>query len=417
MHRPLILGFGISGKAAAHYFEKQSVDYLVYDDKLSELEKKFSHGQLVHGDLIEKMAISKVVISPGIDPRHPVYQWAQSKNIPITSELDIALSLTERPVIGITGTNGKTTVTKFISEALSSIGWRAIACGNYGLPLIEALSGETEHTVYCVEVSSYQLELIHQKKFDYGLILNVTQDHLDRYPSMSAYAAAKWRLSHLLKPHGKIWVQRSILATYGFIGDERVIPIEGEDQQWDFLSGYSGRERENYAMAWQVLHAFKMTRCQMVEHLGSFQKPHHRIEFIGAVDGVGFHDDSKGTNVDAVLFALERFMQPVILLAGGKDKNSDYTPWIAPFKKQVKAIVLFGEAKHKISSVLAPYVPTYLVEDLMKAVDTAFSMAKSGDQVLLSPGCSSYDQFKDYQHRAEVFKGAVQALSEGNKNE
>jgi len=342
---------------------------------------------------------------------------ARSKEIPITSELDIALSLTDRPVIGITGTNGKTTVTKLISEGLSSMGWHAIACGNYGLPLIEALSKEEELTVYCVEVSSYQLELIDQKKFDYGLILNVTQDHLDRYSSMRDYAAAKWRLSHLLKPHGKIWVQRAVLATYGLIGHDRVIQIDGEDPAWNFLSGYSGKERENYAMAWQVLHAFNMTPCQMIQTLGSFQKPHHRIEFIGAVKGVGFHDDSKGTNVDAVLFALERFMQPVILLAGGKDKNSDYTPWIEPFKKQVKAIVLFGEAKHKISSVLDPFVPTYLVEDLMKAVDAAFSMAKSGDQVLLSPGCSSYDQFKDYQHRAEVFKGAVQALSEGNKNE
>jgi UDP-N-acetylmuramoylalanine--D-glutamate ligase len=419
MKKSLILGFGVSGKAVAKYFERNQVPYLVFDDKLGAIvNEQFPLAKLIRMEQLDESDFDQLIVSPGINPNHAVFQKAKSLGCEITNELEIAIKLTNRPLIGITGTNGKTTVTKLISEGLCQLGYQAIPCGNYGLPLIEAILEETSQTIYCVEVSSYQLELMQTKKFSYGLILNITQDHLDRYQSMLNYALAKWRLIGLILDGGKIWIQKGVIDQFQFSINNPVIAIKDANlKEANFLADYAFKEKENYFAAFLVLRQYGMDEKGMLLLLQKFQKPEHRIELIKVIDEISYYDDSKGTNVDAVIFAIERFKDKVILLAGGKDKMSDYTPWIGPFKKKVKLLLLYGEAKELIKKALEGTVEIQTVDRLQDAVQLAHMLAEKGDHVVLSPGCSSFDQFKDYKHRAEVFKSLVAALKSREKND
>lgn len=417
MEMSLILGFGVSGKAVARYFEKIKSPYYVFDDHLAAISfSEFPLAIKVSKEEIDSLFFKKLVVSPGVNLNHFVYQRAKSINSEVTNELEIAVQLTKRPLIAVTGTNGKTTVTKLISEGLNQLGYHAIPCGNYGLPLIDAICQEKPNTIYCVEVSSYQLELMQTKRFSYGLILNITQDHLDRYQTMLNYALAKWRLVGLILDQGKIWVQKQVIEQFHFSMSNPTLAISDvEDLRADFLSSYSRKEKENYFSAYLVLKQYGMDEKGMLALLQKFQKPEHRIELIKVIDEISYYDDSKGTNVDAVIFAVERFHDKVILLAGGKDKMSDYTPWIEPFKTKVKLLLLYGEAKELIKKTLEGFVEIKSVDHLHEAVTLAHQYAQRGDHVLLSPGCSSFDQFKDYKHRAEVFKSLVEALKSREK--
>lgn len=411
--KPLILGLGLTGLAVAEFFESKNIPYFACDDKLQKYElSKYKEMEFLNLAEALKVEFDYLVVSPGVNPGHLVYQKAIASSVKIISEIELALDHLSSKVIGITGTNGKTTVTKFLEEGLKKIGFDAIACGNYGKPLISFIGKETPNTVFCCELSSYQLENTFLRKIDYGIILNITQDHLDRYGTMQAYAEAKFHLIDLIKSEGEIFIQKklslqfpnSIHAENIVFYDDRTLPLEG-------LSQFSSREKENWIAAFLILKKFKMTDLQMNELLINFHKPEHRIEHVADVNGVKFYDDSKGTNVDAVIFAVEKFQEPLILLLGGKDKSSDYSPWIEAFKDRVKKVIAFGQAKEKIQGVLNPYYDVAVVENLEDAANLANNSSTAGDIVLLSPGCSSFDQFKDYKHRAEVYRNCIKSFS------
>jgi UDP-N-acetylmuramoylalanine--D-glutamate ligase len=410
----LILGLGISGKACADYFEKQKTQYLAYDDCSKNFNSTtFSFMRLLTHEEIQDVHFDILVVSPGINQRHFLYQRALKEKKKITSELQIALEMVSSKVIGITGTNGKTTVTKFIEEGLKKLNFKAVACGNYGVPLLSILEKIDSSTVIVLELSSYQLETISKQCLHFGVILNITQDHLDRYITIENYAQAKFKMIDLIKEDGKIFIQKEIANQFKVSSSPCIEYFDDQSLSIEALEKYGKKEKENWIGAYLILRHFGFSVSNLIDHLQTFQKPHHRIEYVDEVQGVAYYDDSKGTNVDAVIFALEKFEKDVVLLLGGKDKDSDYSPWIEAFKGKVKKICAYGMSKEKIYQALSSNYPIDLCEDLKEATLSAHQFAKKGDVVLLSPGCSSLDQFKDYIHRSTVFKNCVENLHKG----
>lgn len=410
---PLILGLGASGLACANYFEEEKIPYFVFEEavekvnvKLFPLMKQVSLEEALH------LPFTHLIPSPGVSPLHPLYQKAITEKKVIEGEIELALKIIEGILIGVTGTNGKTTVTKLLAEGFKELGYEAIPCGNFGVPLLSLTRLGDKNKVFCVELSSYQLETVVTKKLDAAVILNITQDHLDRYASIQDYAKAKWRIFDLLKEEKNGFLQKETFENF------KQLPIDPKVQIYDAISmdlpwmrEYAPKERENWIAAFKILQLYGMTEEKMKELLKRFEKPSHRIELIKVIDEISFYDDSKGTNVDAVIFAVEKFSSPVILLVGGKDKESDYSPWIKAFNGKVKKLFAYGAARQKIKETMEPYFSITLTEKLEEATKKAFQCAQKGDVVVLSPGCSSFDQFNDYKHRAKVFKECVLALS------
>ncbi len=413
MKHPLILGLGVTGFAVASYFEKHQIAYYAFDDQIKSCDDfKYPSMQILSKEEANQVFFDVLVVSPGIDPEHFLYKKAQELKIKIVGEIELALGKITSKVIGITGTNGKTTVTKCLQDGLKKLGFNAIACGNYGMPLISLVDEADRNTIFCVELSSYQLETCQSKKLDFGVILNITQDHLDRYKTMEAYAKAKFRMLKMIKPSGKMYIQKKVAADFHHLLQfDHYELLEGQELAGSFFERFGCKERENWAAVYHILKHFGMDLPLLAEFIKEFKKPDHRIELIKVIDEISFYDDSKGTNVDAVIFAVEKFSNPIILLLGGKDKGSDYSPWIQAFKGKVKKIFAYGSAKNIIFNTLSPYFDIEVVEHLEEATQLAYKASSKGDHVLLSPGCSSFDQFKDYKHRAEVFKNCVLTLN------
>jgi UDP-N-acetylmuramoylalanine--D-glutamate ligase len=277
-----------------------------------------------------------------------------------------------------------------------------------------------------VELSSFQLELMKTPVVDIGMILNITPDHLDRYSGVEEYAKAKCRLQDLMKGPGNFWVHdtvakefRSLLnsnyQTYGSGSHcnrwtdkmslkssekiETILPIR--------YRNLGEHESENVLAAWILCRKFGIGSTAFLAGLETFKKPAHRIEFVATLDGVDYFNDSKGTNVDATLKAVEAMTKDVVLIAGGVDKGSSYAPWKKSFRGKVKQVLAIGQAAVKIAAELKPELEVEIVASLQEAVECARRQAKEGMSVLLSPGCSSYDMFKDYAHRGDEFKKFV----------
>jgi len=413
LNKPMILGFGQTGKAVASYLESQHIPYFVTDQK-----EGYSHDEAIVLDF------DLLIVSPGIPKTNLVYAHALKMGICCVGEIELALQLIKIPVIGITGTNGKTTVTKLVSEGLNFLGIKAAPCGNYGVPLISFVELQDQYQVLVCELSSYQLETVSSQKLAHSVILNVTQDHLDRYASMDEYAFAKWKIFDLTLPTGRCVVNSAILEEFHFETTRELISFGKGFLRSDRMSSdcqlflelmkgkVSNREIENWVAAFLLLEPYAMTAKKMIDLLESFEKPVHRIEFVKEIDQIRFYDDSKGTNVDAVIFAVEKFNEPLLLLVGGKDKQSNYQPWIESLKGKVKCMIAFGQAKEKMEKELSSHFSFLRADTLEEATRLAFEKADQGDVVLLSPGCSSFDAFKDYQHRGETFKQTVKTLLE-----
>ncbi len=368
----LILGLGISGKAALEFCQKRGDVVSVYDDKLAP-------------DPVDLEKIELVVKSPGISLDHPLVEEIQNAHIPIIGEIDLALSeLKNKTVYGITGSNGKTTTTLLATHLLKTAGKKAIAVGNIGTPLLSAIQEDAD--CFVVEFSSFQLETIRaQPVLDGAVLLNLTPNHLDRHPSFEAYAAAKLRIKELLKEGAPF-----------YSGPFDMVPIEG----------YYRHDLENIAAA------SALTGIDPTEGLKTFVKPPHRLEFVRNFKNIAFVNDSKATSVDAVLKAVEALPKSVVLIVGGVDKGGEYSIWLPLFREKVRKVFTIGEAAERIEKTLAPRIPVERAGSLEVAVKKAAQFAQSSETVLLSPGCSSYDQFKNYEERGKRFKEIVSTLEE-----
>lgn len=387
MKKVLVIGLGKSGLSALQLLTEQGKEAIGYDD---------AHAQ---NPDIEWTQIAQVVVSPGVPPDHFLYEKAVSLQIEVIGEAELALRSIKQRAVAITGTNGKTTVTLLTEHILKTAGIPARAVGNVGEPL-SALRGSPEE-VLVVELSSFQIETLRTRAFDAAVLLNITPDHLDRYTDMRAYAHAKCALEQCLKEGAPFFVQDAVLQTYGDLFTQPVqqMPVL-------ILPDMARHDRENALAAYALCRCFGVSEASFLRALWTFEKPAHRIEFVSEIDGICYYDDSKGTNVDAVIQAVYAMRGPVILIVGGVDKGASYLPW-AIFKEKVKQILALGQAAKKIAEELEPFFALQVVSSLREAVERARHIAVSGDTVLLSPGCSSYDMFRDYVQRGEEFKRYV----------
>lgn len=446
--RILVIGLGLSGRSAAGFLLQRggcvvgidrNQNLIQTDESIKELCNKGM--QVYHDDamidLWHKIGnFDLIVLSPGVPPSHPCVTAAKIDGIEVIGEIELACrDICVQPskrCVGVTGTNGKTTVTLMIAHILNTAGIKAYALGNVGIPLTSAIDTEAqkEACVFVIELSSFQLEAFTRPCLDVGVLLNITPDHLDRYDSLEAYAAAKISMENCLRSEGQFFVEDKCFHEFQWLFKEHNYPTYGyagncwihtdlnfiylnRNQQFKLPDIYLGREChdvENIMAAYAVCDRLGVSAQKFVEGLRSFKKPPHRIEFVRTVKGIHYYDDSKGTNIDAVVRAVAAMENEVVLVAGGVDKGFPYVSWLKDFKGKVKAICAIGQAAPKIKQDLNSHIPVTLCESLESAVLQATSHALSGYTVLLSPGCASFDMFTDYAHRGQEFQRIVNAL-------
>lgn len=368
----LVIGFGASGRSAAELLRKNGKKALIVDR-----DPKYGFPETV-----EMKEIEQVILSPGIPRSHPLVGEAVERGIEVIGEAEFAFRHLKNRAIGITGTNGKTTTTLMIQHLLERAGKKAVALGNIGRSLSSYALNPNPEDLLVVELSSFQLETMASKCLDAALLLNITPDHLDRYDSVREYAMAKCRIENCLKNDGVLWISNQVVQEAG-----------------DLLRSHNLFGENNAQAAAAVCRHFGIDEID----LSAFRKPAHRIEFVEEWEGIQFYNDSKATNIDSVRYAVAEIDGPIILLAGGVDKGASYRPWIADFCGKVKRIVAFGQAASKIECELKKDIWVDRVEGLHDAIFCAMRSAERGMKILLSPGCSSFDQFRNYEHRGEEF--------------
>jgi UDP-N-acetylmuramoylalanine--D-glutamate ligase len=377
-----------------------------------------------------------VVISPGVSIMiRPVIE-AQARGIEVISEIELAGRFLRAPLIAVTGTNGKTTTTSLIGAMLQAAGKNVFVGGNIGTPLIDCCMRDDPFDYIVAEISSFQLEAIRHFRPFISVLLNVTDDHLDRHASFDEYCAAKARIFVNQRPPDMAVISAddpAVLALAPSISAE-VFYFSSlrscDNGAWyDGLLNYSrleGRRHmsidvkdarlrgahniENMLAAGSVGFMCGLSPDVIRDSLVSFSGLPHRMEFVDEIRGVRFYNDSKGTNVGAVVRSLESIEGPIILIAGGKDKGGSYGPLEALLKSKGKALIVIGEARERIAAELGHAVPTLIVDSLEKAVTEAFAHAHPGYTVLFSPACASFDMFKSYAHRGQCFVDSVKKL-------
>ncbi len=380
-----------------------------------------------------------IVVSPGIPLNIPLLVEAQRAGIKIIGELELAYQLTTVPFIAVSGTNGKTTTTSLIGGILKTAGFKVTVGGNIGFPMSQAVLQAPDSDFWVAEVSSFQLEAIDGFRPRLAILLNISPDHLDRYAGFEDYAAAKARLFINQTPEDYailnaddplvLEAARGTRAQRVFFSRRQILPegvmVQGGKimAKWGGVSseicaldelGLPGVHNLENALAATTAAVISRVSSPLIKKLLSEFKPlEHRLEFVGRVKGIDFINDSKGTNVGAVLKSLESFEQPVVLIAGGRDKGGDYSPLLKLIRERVRNVVLIGETKDKFKAALKPVRKKLHEADSMEeAVYTAFDLARQGDVVLLSPACASFDMFKNYEDRGRVFKAMVLELEE-----
>jgi UDP-N-acetylmuramoylalanine--D-glutamate ligase len=373
-----------------------------------------------------------VIPSPGVPAENPLVGEARARKIPVLSEIELAYRFFGAPLVAITGTNGKSTTTTLIGEMMKAGGRRVFLGGNLGTPFIAAVSAEWDWGV--LEISSFQLEWIEKFAPRIAALLNVTEDHLDRYAGFDSYRRAKERIFAAQAGHDFavlnrddpwVWaLEKQVKAQVTSFGFSEV--PEGVFAQGDQIVWRHGASEETFPLArvkipgvhnienmMAAIAAAKLAgigREPIQQTLDTFPGLEHRLELVRERDGVRYYNDSKGTNVGAVVKSLAGFSAPVILIAGGVDKGGDYGPLASGIKRTVRRLVLFGAAKNVIAAALGHLTETVIVDNLADAVRDSAAAARAGDVVLLSPACSSFDQFRNYAERGKNFKTLVGSL-------
>ncbi len=448
-----ILGAGKSGQAVARLLKTRRAKVFLsekgkqskFEDAARELEEigvEFEFGDNTH----RVLDADYIVLSPGVPLDAPIVKLAREKQIKILSEIEIAFDECEAPVVAITGTNGKTTTTTLVGEIFKRAGWNTLVAGNIGIAFSEIVdqantaersSTETK-AIVVLEVSSFQLDAIDEFRPKVSALLNITPDHLDRYKNYEAYIQSKYRIVENQKGYDTFVYNHDDenvrncadtvnIRTLGF-------SLREELKQGAFLQGEDvvlriGREKEVLINKNEIgipgphnlmnaMAAALMTRVMGVEYeairgtLRTFQGVEHRIEFVRELNGVKYYNDSKATNVDSVYYALGSFKEPIVLIAGGKDKGNDYGKIKELVEQNVKAIVTVGKGAEKIEKFFDGTKPLHPAGMSMEeAVRLAKEAAAPGDIVLLSPACASFDMFDNYEHRGRVFKELVNQLN------
>ena len=442
-----VIGLGRSGLAAAKLLSVHGATVMVLDDKTPEklasyLEKAkgLAHTKLVLGglDMASVLASDLVVTSPGVPFHHPALDRAREKGIPVIGEMELAYGYCPSNIIALTGTNGKTTTTTLTAAMIEKAGKRSIACGNIGKAFSEAVFELSAEDWAVLEVSSFQLETIQEFRPNVAAILNVTPDHLDRHQSMQTYAEMKARVFENQGPEDAALLNvgdkftplftglvKSRVHLFGFIEKARNSGEPGCYVVGDRLE-LLGRHLinasdlkipgphnlENACAAALAASLAGVPDGVIAQTLADFQGVEHRLEAAGEVEGVRFVNDSKGTNVDSVMKALESFPKPIVLILGGRDKAGDFTKLIPLIQEKVTRIVAFGECKDKVVRQLSGTATVVEAGTLEETVRGAYTACEKGGVVLFSPGCASFDMFDNYEDRGRKFKAVVKKMAE-----
>ena len=382
--------------------------------------------------------VGLIVVSPGVPMDISPLAQARRQKIPVLSEVELAFRFLRRPLIAVTGTNGKTTTTTLIGEMLRASGKRVFVGGNIGNPLIDYVETPQKEEWVVAEISSFQLEGIAAFRPTIGVLLNITEDHLDRYSDFQEYIRAKAKIfqnqgkedTALLNADDPLTFQLAhrVESQVLLFSAQRPVPVgsflekgaifyqeaDGKRTRYDLgrLKIQGAHNLENLMAAIAVGHICGCPPEVLQKVIDEFRGLEHRLEWVRDIDGVRFFNDSKGTNVGAVVKSLMSFRSPIILIAGGKDKGGDYGPLKSLIAERVKGMALIGEAKERIEGALGGLTATVKCNTLEEAVHWALSRARSGDVVLLSPACSSFDMFENYQERGKRFKAIVKELKE-----
>ncbi|MGB2623187.1 MAG: UDP-N-acetylmuramoyl-L-alanine--D-glutamate ligase [Candidatus Acidiferrum sp.] len=374
--------------------------------------------------------------SPGVPADETHLQAARSKGVVIWSEIELAYRFLKGRLIGITGSNGKTTTTSLVEHILKTAGMHTILAGNIGTPLIGCVDEMKDETWTVAELSSFQLELIETFRPNIGVFLNLTPDHLDRHGTMDAYGAAKARLFEnqtgedaavlnaddaATTPYAPslprvYWFSRKQRVAQGaYLRGEEIVFRQGGTEEVllnvEHIPLAGAHNVENALAAAAASRLAGASAADIAKGVRSFAGVEHRLEFVVEIGGVRYYNDSKATNVDATLKALDAFPGRILIILGGKDKGSDYTVLQKPLREKAILALLIGAAAEKIEKQIAGSVALERAETLERAVETASHAAQSGDVVLLAPACASFDQFQNYEHRGRVFKELVQQLA------
>jgi UDP-N-acetylmuramoylalanine--D-glutamate ligase len=437
--RVTVVGMARSGVAAARALHALGAKVTVTDKKpLHQLAAQTAalgsrEIAIVAGGHPEEVLVETdlVVLSPGV-PKFPQLLAARRHGVPVISELELAWVLSDSPFVGITGTNGKSTVTTLVGLMLERAGKRTLVAGNIGTALTEDPALLRGRDWIVAELSSFQLEDIQTFRPRIATVLNVTQDHLDRYADLAEYGEAKARI-FLNQQHDDVLVLNfddPLVRTFAARAAAKVVPFSRRERQEEGAFVDRGtimvageaicaadavritgvHNLENALAAAAIARAAGAGIDAIAAVLREFPGLEHRLEHVREKDGVTYINDSKGTNVGAVIKSVEGFTRPVILIAGGQDKGSDFRPLAGLFREKVKLLVLIGTAAGKMRDVLGSATETVLAKTLQEAVRTAHDRAQSGDVVLLSPACASFDMFRDFEDRGRQFKEAVRDL-------
>jgi UDP-N-acetylmuramoylalanine--D-glutamate ligase len=449
----LVLGLGETGCSALRWLSKQGAILSAADSRdnppnLEDLVRRMSHVTFYTGKFKQEVLLKAdlIVISPGVPLSDAAVQAAIQQGIPVVGDVKLFAQYRSKiaKVIGITGSNGKTTVTTLVGEMCKEAGLKTIVAGNIGLPVLDALQMEAPD-IYVLELSSFQLETTSSLHLDAATVLNVSEDHMDRYASVADYAAAKARiLAHanvaVLNRDDAVTLAMRLenVVTFGLdaaptsndlgIIDHAVVRYLSSGQRRLCKASelkITGQHNVANALAAVALcRAVGIEKTEIINALRDFKGLPHRVEWVANIDDIDFYDDSKGTNVGATCAAILGMTknvnghcnpQKVVLIAGGDGKGQDFSPLASALQANSRAVVLIGRDAPLIETVLAKTnISIYHAADLPEAVNIAKKIAKTGDAVLLSPACASFDMFKNYVHRAEVFVEAVKQLQQEN---
>lgn len=446
----VVVGLARSGLAVARFLKTRSARVTITDQAPEQCLGAFaSQARQIDltlelgGHRLETFASADlIVISPGVPHTIAPLEHARSLGIPVIGEIELASRFIQTPIVAVSGTNGKTTTTELLGRMLAASGRRVFVGGNIGNPLIQIAGRDAELDVVVAEISSFQLDTCDRFKPHVAVLLNITPDHLDRYGSVAGYAASKRRLftrqgaaDYAVCHGGDPLVQAECRDIHSCrLNFYTQPPADGGTGQGAIITPRQiavhipgvarGRidltrtallgphNRENIAAAGLAALAAGADLAAVQQAVDEFQPLAHRLEPVGTVKGVTFINDSKATNVDAVIRALECFEQPVVLIMGGRNKGYDFGPLFNHVRTRTRKLIVVGEARTEILSALAQAPPegTQTASDMAQAVRCAFAAARPGDTVLLSPACASFDMFANYAERGESFRRSVEAL-------
>ncbi|MDQ6709622.1 MAG: UDP-N-acetylmuramoyl-L-alanine--D-glutamate ligase [Candidatus Dormibacteraeota bacterium] len=438
--RALVIGYGRSGRAAASYLKRQGAKVTIVDradtpELRAALVRDGVAGQLGESATPDLDACDLVVVSPGVAWDAPLVEAARQRGIEVTSEMDLFFEVCPCPIAGITGTNGKTTTTALTAEVLRAGGLTVVRGGNIGEPVLDRLDQLRPGDWVVLELSSFQLESIRRPRLRIGAVLNVTPDHLDRHKTMDRYREIKARAVTFMEPEDHAVLNFDDPSCKAMAGQTRglVLPFAVRNQLESGIQVIDGTiSRKDGATVQTVLPvrdvplpgahnlsnvmaavgaglAAGVATSAIANAVRQFKAVEHRLELVGTYDGVRWYNDSKATNPDSTYKALEAFPEPIVLIAGGRNKGIDVAPLAATIAERVAGLVAMGEMGAELAKLVqrAGLDQVVVASDLRDAVRRAASMARPGSVVLLSPAFTSYDMFRDYEDRGRQFKATV----------